>query len=238
MLSGKKALITGISGGIGYAVAQKLTAEGAQVLGSFRTMKPELEALDAKLFALNTDDRDSMAKTIKSEVHAFGGIDILINCIGITDPKPLFAVNANEWEKIVETNLFSAMRIMQAIIVPMISRKSGAIIHISSVFGKVGGAGQSSYCASKAALDGMTRASALELAQKNIRVNTVAPGFIETDMTAGFDEKFREACIAKIPMKRFGKPEEVAELCAFLASSKAAYITGQTFVIDGGLSVS
>ncbi len=236
MLSGKKALITGISGGIGYAVARKFTAEGAQVLGSYRTVRPELEALGAKLFALDTDDRDSIAKTIKEEVRIFGGVDILVNCIGMTDPKPLFAASADEWEKVVETNLFSAMRIMQSIIVPMISRKSGSIINIGSVFGQVGGVGQSSYCASKSALEGMTRAAALELARKNVRVNTVAPGFIETDMTAGFNEKFREECIAKIPMKRFGKPEEVAELCAFLASSKAAYITGQTFVIDGGLS--
>ncbi len=237
MLSGKKALITGVSGGIGYAVARKFTAEGAQVIGSYRTMKPELEALGARLFALDTDDRNSIAKTIKSEVRTFGGVDILVNCIGIAAPKPLFAANADEWEKVIETNLFSAMRIMQAIIVPMASQKGGAIINIGSVFGRVGGTGQSSYCASKAALEGMTRAAALELAQKNIRVNTVAPGFIDTDMTAGFDEKFREECLAKIPMKRFGKPEEVAELCAFLASGKAAYITGQTFVIDGGLSV-
>ncbi len=237
MLSGKKALITGVSGGIGYAVARKFTAEGAQVIGSYRTMKPELEALGARLFALDTDDRNSIAKTIKSEVRTFGGVDILVNCIGIAAPKPLFAANADKWEKVIETNLFSAMRIMQAIIVPMASQKGGAIINIGSVFGRVGGSGQSSYCASKAALEGMTRAAALELAQKNIRVNTVAPGFIDTDMTAGFDEKFREECLAKIPMKRFGKPEEVAELCAFLASGKAAYITGQTFVIDGGLSV-
>ncbi len=237
MLSGKKALITGVSGGIGYAVARKFTAEGAQVLGSYRTVKPELEALGARLFALDTDDRDSIAKTIKSEVRTFGGVDILVNCIGIAAPKPLFAANADKWEKVIETNLFSAMRIMQAIIVPMASQKGGAIINIGSAFGRVGGRGQSSYCASKAALEGMTRAAALELAQKNIRVNTVAPGFIDTDMTAGFDEKFREECLAKIPMKRFGKPEEVAELCAFLASGRAAYITGQTFVIDGGLSV-
>ena len=129
------------------------------------------------------------------------------------------------------------MRIMQGAIVPLVSKKGGAIVNISSVFGIRGGVGQSGYCASKGALDAMTRAAATELAGKNIRVNTVAPGFIETEMTAGFDEKFRTESLAKIPMKRFGKPEEVAELCAFLISDKAKYITGQSFVIDGGLSV-
>ena len=128
------------------------------------------------------------------------------------------------------------MRIMQSAIVPL-ARKGGAIINISSVFGIKGGIGQSSYCASKGALDAMTRAAALELAGKNIRVNAVAPGFIETEMTAGFDEKFRAESIARIPMKRFGKPEEIADLCAFLISDRAKYITGQSFVIDGGLSI-
>ena len=128
------------------------------------------------------------------------------------------------------------MRISQAVIVPLISRKKGAIIHISSIFGSLGGIGQSSYCASKAGMDAMTRALSLELAAKKIRVNTIAPGFIETEMTAGFTPEFRASSEQQIPMKRFGKPEEVAALCAFLASDDAAYITGQTFVIDGGLS--
>ena len=238
MLEGKKALVTGISGGIGIAVAERLIQEGAEVLGSYRSMKPELEALKegVKLFQLDTDARSEIADTLRQEIRAFGGIDILINCIGITNSEPLYAANADKWEKVVETNLFSAMRIMQAAIVPIISKKNGAIINISSIFGSVGGIGQSSYCASKAALDGMTRAVALELAAKKIRVNTVAPGFIETDMTSGFSEEFRKESIDSVPMKRFGKPEEVAALCAFLASDDARYITGQTFMIDGGLS--
>lgn len=235
-LEGKKVLITGVSGGIGLACGKLFIAEGAEVLGSYRTMKPELENIGAKLFALDTNDRDSIAKTVKAEIRSFGGIDALVNCIGITAPEPLFAADPAKWESIIETNLFSAMRIMQGAIVPLV-KKGGAIVNISSVFGIRGGIGQSGYCASKGALDAMTRAAALELAGKNIRVNTVAPGFIETEMTAGFDEKFREESIARIPMKRFGKPEEVAELCAFLISDRAAYITGQSFVIDGGLSI-
>ena len=237
LLEGKKILVTGISGGIGLACGRLFMAEGAEVLGSCRTMRPELETLGAKLFTLDTGDRDSIAKTVKAEIRAFGHINALVNCIGITAPEPLFSASPARWESVIETNLFSAMRIMQGVIVPLVSKKGGAIVTISSVFGLRGGAGQSSYCASKGALDAMTRAAAIELAGKNIRVNTVAPGFIDTDMTAGFDEKLRAENIARIPMKRFGKPEEVAELCAFLISDRAAYITGQTFVIDGGLSV-
>ena len=237
ILEGKKVLVTDISGGIGLACGKLFIAEGAEVLGSYRTMKPELEALGAKLFALDTDDRENIEKTVKAEIRSFGGIDALVNCIGITAPEPLFAAAPVKWENVIETNLFSAMRIMQGAIVPLVSKKGGAIVNISSVFGIRGGVGQSGYCASKGALDAMTRAAATELAGKNIRVNTVAPGFIETEMTAGFDEKFRTESLAKIPMKRFGKPEEVAELCAFLISDKAKYITGQSYVIDGGLSV-
>ena len=236
LLERKKVLVTGIFGGIGYACGKLFIDEGADVLGSYRTMKPELETLGAKLFQLDINDRDNIAKTVKAEIRAFGSIDALVNCIGITAPEPLFAADPAKWENVVETNLFSAMRIMQSAIVPL-ARKGGAIINISSVFGIKGGIGQSSYCASKGALDAMTRAAALELAGKNIRVNAVAPGFIETEMTAGFDEKFRAESIARIPMKRFGKPEEIADLCAFLISDRAKYITGQSFVIDGGLSI-
>ena len=237
ILEGKKVLVTGISGGIGKACAKLFISEGAEVLGSYRTMKPELETIGAKLFALDAGSREDIAKTVKAEIRAFGGIDALVNCIGITASEPLFAASPDKWENVLETNLFTAMRILQGAVVPLVSRKGGSVVNISSVFGIRGGIGQSSYCASKGALDAMTRAAALELAGKNIRVNTVAPGFIETDMTAGFDEKFRSECIAKIPAKRFGKPEEVAELCAFLISDRSQYITGQSFVIDGGLSV-
>ena len=236
LLEGKKVLVTGISGGIGAACAKLFIAEGAEVLGSYRAMKPELETLGAKLFMLDTSDRDNIAKTVKAEIRAFGGIDGLVNCIGITAPEPLFAADPAKWENIVETNLFSAFRIIQGAIVPLV-KKGGSVVNISSVFGIRGGIGQSAYCASKGAIDAMTRAAAVELAGKKIRFNTVSPGFIDTEMTAGFDEKFRSECIAKIPMKRFGKPEEVAELCAFLISDRSGYITGQSLVIDGGMSV-
>ena len=238
MLTGKNVLITGISGGIGLAAAKRFLAAGARVCGSYRTWKPCLEELgpEAVLFQMDTENLDEISGILKAQIRAFGGIDVLVNCIGITRPEPLFSANASAWENVVKSNLFSAMRITQAAIVPLVSRKKGAIIHISSIFGSVGGAGQSSYCASKAGLDAMTRALSLELAGKNIRVNTVAPGYIETEMTKSFTPDQRRECEEMVPMKRFGKPEEVAALCEFLASDDAAYITGQTFVIDGGLS--
>ncbi len=257
---GKKILVTGISGGIGLHVAKRFLEEGGQVLGSYRRMKPELEELKKfavraslnpqtqeesenigketglKLFELDTADRSQIGPVIKARIREFGKIDALVNCIGVTHPDLLFSADPEQWEKVVENNLFSAMRIVQAVTIPLISKKHGVILNISSIFGQIGGPGQSSYCASKAALDGMTRAIALELAPKKIRVNTVAPGFIDTDMTAGLNEKMKEESLQNIPLKRFGKPEEIAALCAYLASDEAAYITGQTFVIDGGLS--
>ena len=238
MLTGKNVLITGVSGGIGLAVAKRFLAAGARVCGSFRTRKPCLEELgpEAVLFQMDTENLDEISGILKSQIRAFGGIDVLVNCIGITHPEPLFSANASAWENVVRSNLFSAMRITQAAIIPLVSRKKGAIIHISSIFGTVGGVGQSSYCASKAGLDAMTRALCLELAGKKIRVNTVAPGYVETEMTESFTPDQRRECEGSVPLKRFGKPEEVAALCEFLASDDAEYITGQTFVIDGGLS--
>ena len=238
MLTGKNVLITGVSGGIGMAAAQRFLAAGARVCGSYRTWKPCLKELgpEAVLFQMDTENLDEISGILKPQIRAFGGIDVLVNCIGITHPEPLFSADVSEWENVVESNLFSAMRITQAAIVPLVSRKKGAIIHISSIFGTVGGVGQSSYCASKAGLDAMTRALCLELAGKKIRVNTVAPGYVETEMTESFTPDQRRKCEETVPLKRFGKPEEVAALCEFLASDDAEYITGQTFVIDGGLS--
>lgn len=241
ILDGKKAIIIGASGGIGLACAELFAEEGAVISGSYRTMHDSLKSFSQKynadLFSLDLSQKEEIGKEIRSAVKRLGSIDILVNAAGITQPELLFSANPQKWKNVVQCNLLGTFYTMQSVIIPMLSNKGGSIINISSVFGIRGGIGQSSYCASKSGIIGLTKSAALELAEKNIRVNAVAPGYIETAMTADFTEEFRRKCINEIPMKRFGTARETAQLCAFLASDNSAYITGQTFVIDGGLSV-
>lgn len=241
-LDGKRVLIIGVSGGIGFACAKKCLAEGAAVCGTFRTNSENLTVL-AKEYPISfscafidLSETGSIEEKIKSAVRNMNGIDVLINAAGIACPELIFAAKPENFEKVIFCNLTAAFLIMQSVVVPMMRSKGGSIINISSVFGLRGGAGQASYCASKAGIIGMTKTAAVELAPK-IRANVVAPGYIETAMTEVFDEEYRKKCVEEIPMKRFGTPDEVAELCVFLALDKSKYITGQTFVIDGGMSI-
>ncbi len=241
LLKGKKALIIGGSGGLGFACVQEFLAEGAVVMATYRREKPELTALAQQetrlqLLPLDVMDTSAIAQQVKQTAETLGGLDILVYSAGIARPALLHGVKAEEWDAVLQSNLTAAFQAMQAVLRPLMRSGGGAVINISSVFGERGGPGQSSYCASKAGLIGLTRAAAVELAPKGIRFNIVAPGFIETAMTAEFGEKQRQQAEAHIPMKRFGKPEDVAALCAFLASDKAAYITGQVMNIDGGLT--
>lgn len=241
ILEGKRVLITGASGGIGLACAAECIKEGAVVSGSYRNGVDILEELSAEYpeklipFFLDFSDRESIAPVIKKQIKQMGGIDVLINAAGIACPELLFSAKSESWDNVINSNLTAVFASMQAAAVPMMSKKRGSMINISSVYGVKGGIGQSSYCASKAGIIGITKAAALEFAPKNIRVNAVAPGYIETAMTEGFDEEHRKKCIESIPLGRFGRPEEVAQLCVFLASDRSEYITGQTFIIDGGL---
>lgn len=241
ILDGKRAVVIGASGGIGLACTRLFLAEGARVAGSYRRKSAALEELSAReaalhIFSLDLTAAEEIAAQMKGAIDALGGIDILVNAAGITKPALFHAAKPEEWRAVLESNLMGAFHTTKSVILPLMRAGGGSIIEVSSVYATRGGAGQSSYCASKAALLGMTRALGVELAAKKIRVNAVAPGFIDTAMTEGFSEKQREQFLARIPMKRFGKSEEVAEICAFLASDKASYITGQVFTIDGGLS--
>lgn len=242
ILDGRRVLIIGASGGIGFSCAKECLAEGAAVYGTFRTNSEKLSELTEKYTdsfscaCLDLSETGGIGEKIKSIVRDMNGIDVLINAAGIACPELIFAAKSGTFEKVISCNLTAAFSVMQSVVVPMMRSKGGSIINISSVFGLRGGAGQASYCSSKAGIIGMTKAAAAELAPK-IRANAVAPGYIETAMTEAFDEEHRKKCIEEIPMKRFGTPEEVAGLCVFLASDKSKYITGQTFVIDGGMSI-
>ena len=233
VLDGKKAVIIGASGGIGLACAKEFLAEGALVAGSFRKMNDSLEEYIDHSYVYN---QENIQPTLKAAINNLGGINILVNAAGISNPELLHAANSDNWRNVIDSNLISVFYIMQGVIIPMLKSGGGSIVNISSVFGIKGGAGQSSYCAAKAGIIGMTKAAAVELAAKKIRINAVAPGFIETAMTENFSYKQRQKYLSEIPMKRFGTAKEVAEMCVFLASDKSAYVTGQTFIIDGGLS--
>ncbi|MBQ7498543.1 MAG: SDR family oxidoreductase [Selenomonas sp.] len=241
LLKGKRALIIGASGGLGMACVREFLAEGAEVVGTYRRESENLQSLaqehaQINLLPLDIADAQAIQEQVRKAAEILGGLDILVYAVGISRPALLHGVKAEDWEEVLQSNLTAVFHAMQAAVRPLMRSGGGAVVNISSVFGERGGPGQSSYCASKAGVMGLTRAAAVELAPKRIRFNVVAPGFIETAMTADFGEKQRQQAEDHIPMKRFGKPEDVAALCAFLASDKAAYITGQVMNIDGGLT--
>ena len=237
LLENKKAFIIGGGGGIGFACAEEFRREGAHVICSYSSEKSreKIEASGFDSFRLDLFG-DNIISVMKKAIKGQGGIDILINAAGILVPERIFSAKAETMENVMRVNFLGAFYAVQSAVVPMISRKGGTIINIGSVFGSRGGTGQASYCASKAALEAVTRTAAIELADKNIRINTVAPGYIETEMTASMSDSEREKALSAIPAKRFGRPDEVSSLCAFLASEKASYINGQTIIIDGGLT--
>jgi 3-oxoacyl-[acyl-carrier protein] reductase len=242
-LSGRVALVTGASQGIGRACALKLAASGATVAAAARGQEKlselvkEIEGSEGKAFAFPLDvaDEEQVKSTFKSAIAQLGKIDILVNNAGITRDQLIMRMKRADWDSVLNTNLTSAYLCIQQAIGSMLKQRWGRIINVTSVFGQMGQAGQANYAASKAGLIGLTMAIAREVGSRSITCNAVAPGFIETAMTSGFSEDFKQNALKAIPLGRIGTPEDVANAVAFLASDEASYITGHVLSINGGM---
>jgi len=243
MLVDKIALVTGASRGIGRAIAAALGSEQATVIGT-ATSQAGADSITAGLaeagikgtgMVLDVSDPESIAACIKQVNESYGAPDILVNNAGITRDNLLMMMKDEQWNDIIDTNLSSVFRMSKAVIRPMMKKRSGRIINISSVVGATGNPGQTNYAASKAGLVGFSKSLAREIGSRNITVNTVAPGFIDTDMTRELATEQRDALTAQIPLRRLGSAEEVAATVVFLASPAAAYITGETIHVNGGM---
>ena len=244
LLEGKVAIVTGASRGIGKAIAQQFIAQGAKVAFTYRSSAEAAAALEKELSAGGgtvkgfQSDAASMTdaeRLVGEVVEAFGTVDIVINNAGITDDTLLMRMTEEQWDRVISVNLKSCFNLTKAVMRTMLKARSGSIVNISSVVGVHGNAGQANYAASKAGILGFTKSVALELGSRNIRCNAIAPGFIETEMTAKLDADTVQGWRDAIPLKRGGTPEDVANLCVFLASDMSAYITGQTLNVDGGM---
>lgn len=242
----KVAIVTGASRGIGRAIVCSLAEANYRVVINYNSShehaKETLSYIqeqggDALLVQGSVTNENDMKKLIETTVEHYGTVDVLVNNAGILIPKYLMMTTLEEWNRTLETNLSGAFLGIKAVLRPMIEKKRGKIINISSVASISGIAGQAAYAASKAGLNGVTKVLAKELAPYNILVNSIAPGFIDTDMTGDFPDKKLEEYRNSIPLKRFGLPEDIANFVTFLASDKANYATGQIFTVDGGLSV-
>ena len=240
-LQGEIALVTGASRGIGKAIAEQLAAQGATVIGTATSdsgadnITAYLSPLGGKGLCLNVTDVDSIAAVMKTINDEFGAVSILVNNAGITKDNLLMMMKEEQWHDIIETNLTSVYRLSKAVIRSMMKAKKGRIINIASVVGLTGNPGQTNYSATKAGMLGFTKSLAREIGSRNITVNCVAPGFIDTDMTRELPEEQRTALINQIPLNRLGDPADIAAAVGFLASPAAAYITGETINVNGGM---
>lgn len=243
LLEGKVALITGGTRGIGKGIVEMFVAQGAQVAFTYAGSKEKAQALveefqDAaiiKAYQSDASDYQAAQELVEQVLIDFGKIDILINNAGITKDNLMLRMSKEDWDQIIKVNLDSVFNLCKAVIKPMMKARQGSIINMTSVVGIKGNAGQANYAASKAGVIGFTKSLALELGSRNIRCNAIAPGFIETEMTAALDEKTVQGWREAIPLKRGGNPSDVAQACVFLGSEMSSYITGQVLSVDGGM---
>ena len=241
-LTGRVAIVTGASRGIGRAIALRLAAAGARVVAGARAdhaqpVAREIEAAGGAAVAVPLDvtEAESIAAMTRTALDRFERIDVLVNNAGIVRDRLLLRMKPEEWDAVIATNLTAAFACCRAVLRPMVKQRSGRIVNVGSVVGRTGNPGQANYAASKAGLEGFTRSLALEVAARGITANVVAPGMIETDMTAELDERARQALRGRIPAGRLGTPGDVAGAVCFLASDEASYITGQVVSVNGGM---
>lgn len=246
MLTDKIALVTGAGRGIGAAIAKAFAAEGAAVIINYNGSKEKAQAVadeitaahgKAEIYQCNVADFDACGEMIQTLIKKYGRIDILVNNAGITRDGLLMKMSEEDFDAVIDTNLKGAFHTIRHMSRYFLKQKSGRIINISSVSGILGNAGQANYSASKAGVIGLTKSTARELSSRGINVNAIAPGFIATDMTAAMSKEAQEKLTDAIPLKRIGKPKDIADMAVFLASDKADYITGQVFAVDGGMTI-
>ena len=246
MLEGKIALVTGAAKGIGRAIALALAADGATVVVNYNGSKERAEQVVEEIKALGADgmayqcnvaDTAATADMVKEVIKTYGKLDILVNNAGITRDNLIMKMSEEDFDAVIDANLKGCFNTIKAVSRQMLKQRAGRIINITSVSGILGNAGQANYAASKAGIIGLRKKIERELASRGITVKAVAPGFVDTDMTQVLPENVKEAATAQIPLGRFGKPEDIANMVAYLASEKASYITGQIISVDGGMAI-